>query len=272
MPELPEVETIKRDLEARLPGLTIQRVDVLDQRVIRGLSKTAFVRMLRGQKIGRIKRRGKALIFCFEGKPFSLVVQLMMTGQLIYTAVPSTIKATKVVFTLSNEHTLLYNDQRLFGRLQILEDEARLPYFARLGPEPLGANFTLAWLQIQLRRYRTAIKVLLLNHQFIAGIGNIYASEILFAARIAPDRPAQSLTTADMRRLYAAIRMVLQSAISLRGTSMNTYRDAAGEKGAFSSRIQVYQRSGEPCPVCRRPIEKKNLNGRSTFFCPHCQK
>ena len=272
MPELPEVETICRDLNACLPGLTVSAVKVFDDRVVRGCAAAAFSRRLKGRTFVGIERRGKALILYFAETPFSLVVQLMMTGQLIYAQPGPAGKVTKVAIALSNGNRLLYNDQRLFGRLQLVDDLAAFPYFQKLGIEPLSADFSAAWLTAQLPRHKTAVKTLLLNHQFVAGIGNIYAAEILFVARINPLRSAADLTAAEVKRLFSAIGTVLSAAIEQRGTSVNTYRDAAGEKGRYVAQLQVYGREGEACRCCHQPVQRIMLSGRSTFFCRHCQK
>jgi len=272
MPELPEVETIRRDLDKRIKGLEIVKVEILDRRVVRHRTEIEFVRHLAGKKFTGVLRRGKALIFNFEGTAPHLVVQLMMTGQFLLTASPTKVKATKVVFTLSNDQYLIYNDHRLFGRLQVVEDLATFPYLMKLGPEPLGSGFSSAWLAKNVLLHRTAIKKLLLDHHFVAGIGNIYASEILFAAGILPQRPANSLSAKEAARLHHSVREVLKLAVQHRGTSMNTYRDADGQEGQFLSFLKVYGREGEACSDCRRLIKKEVMSGRSTFFCETCQQ
>jgi len=272
MPELPEVETIVRDLSKKATGLTITGLRTRDGRVIRQKSISQFSRRLKDRSIESISRRGKAIIIQLgEGHGF-LVVQLMMTGQLIYSASGTFGRDTKVIFKLSNGACLHYNDYRTFGRLQVVRELKEIPYFGRLGPEPLENDFTAAWLRKELPKRRTLIKPLLLNYTFVAGIGNIYASEILFASRIDPRRPAASLGRAEITALHRNIRGILKKAIHFRGTSMNTYRDAAGEKGRFLARIHVYGRENEQCRSCRARVVREFQAGRSTFYCPHCQR
>lgn len=271
MPELPEVETIRRDLADRIVGARIEEVEVLDRRVIRGQTPDQFAAGLRGARIQAVERRGKALILVLEDRGF-LVVQLMMTGQMIFRADSAPEKASKIIFTLSNQGRIYYNDQRLFGRLQAVRVLAEVGYFRDIGPEPLSLEFTPQALQERLAGRRTPIKPLLLDHRVVAGIGNIYASEILYASRIDPRRAALTLVPRDVRALHAAVVAVLSEAVALRGTSMRDYRDAQGEKGLFKTRIKVYAREGETCPRCRTGIERIIQNQRSTFFCPRCQR
>jgi formamidopyrimidine-DNA glycosylase len=150
--------------------------------------------------------------------------------------------------------------------------EAWRAWEARLGVEPLGTQFTAKWLREEAARSRVAIKVWLMDQRHVVGVGNIYASEALFRAKLDPRRPAHTLTAAEARRLHDAVRAVLQDAIHFRGTTLIDYRDASGERGGFAERLKVYGRAGEPCPVCGTPIERIVQGGRSTFFCPRCQK
>ncbi len=270
MPELPEVETVRRDLEAVIVGLKIDRITVLDPRVIR-MPQDTFVRRLTGQKVTRVLRRGKVLLLEMSGR--WLLVQLMMTGQLIAgprgRLVPS--PETRIIFDLSKGSRLFYNDQRLFGRLQVVEDPQDLPHLQNMGPEPLERDFSLAILRKALKSRRVAVKTLLMDHRVIAGIGNIYASEILFRAGISPVRKALDLTASEISRLHKAIRKVLKEAVLLRGTSMRNYRDGRGEEGKYLKIIKVYGRDGEPCRVCGKAIKRIVQAQRSTFYCPGCQ-
>lgn len=272
MPELPEVETIRRDLNRQILNYTIQDVRFFDTRVIRDISPQAFRKILLGRTIDQIHRRGKALIFQLNPKPVFFVVQLMMTGQLVLRKKMRREPATKVVFVLSNGRYLHYNDQRVFGRLQVVADLETMKYFRNLGPEPLSKGFTAQKLAEFVRTRRRAIKNVLLDHTTVAGIGNIYAAEILFAAGIDPRRPAAGLESREISRLYRAIKQILRQAVSLRGSSVNTYRDAAGQKGSFINYIKVYDRTGQACPRCHNPVSRIVQAGRSTFFCEGCQK
>ena len=271
MPELPEVETIKRDLTKDLLGHTITGVCVYDDRVIRGARAQDFVTGIKGCTVKAIERRGKAIIMALSSGKF-LVIQVMMTGQLVFSPAFAATRMTKITFSLSNGRYLHYNDQRLFGRLQIVDDPGEIPYLQTIGPEPLSREFQVDWLRHQLKKRSLPIKTLLLNPQFVAGIGNIYASEILFVSKINPRRPARRVKPDEIKRLHQAIIDVLKEAIRWRGTSMRNYRDGNGQKGGFLNRIKVYGRENAHCPSCRSPIAKIVLNGRSTFFCKQCQR
>ncbi len=273
MPELPEVETIKRDLEKRIIGLTIEEVIIADMRVVKDLSKNVFVKRTKGKIIKDVTRRAKALVISFEPQGF-LIVQLRMTGQLIYESKSSVSKQSsvrKVTFKLSDGSSLYYNDQRTLGWLiyaKSLEDDS---YLNQVGPEPLGDDFTKKWLASQLKRRTAPIKTLLMNQNFLAGIGNIYASEILFDAGIHPERLSKNLHLNEVNQLHKSIRSILNKAIKARGTSMRDYRDSSGEKGKFLNRIKVYGRDQEECFVCHSEIKRIVQAGRSTFFCENCQ-
>ena len=271
MPELPEVEIIKRDLLKGLLGRRIEKVTVYDERVIRGCPQADFISSLSGRSVEAITRRGKAIIFRLSSSQY-LVIQVMMTGQLIFSARPQPMRMTRITFRLSNDRYLNYNDQRLFGRLQIVERLEEIPYLHTMGPEPFSRGFAVEWLTNQLRKRSIPIKTLLLNPQVVAGIGNIYASEILFASGINPNRPAKTVKPKEIKRLHQATIDVLQEAIRWRGTSLRNYRDGKGRKGRFINRIKVYGRDKELCYCCQTPIQKVVLSGRSTFFCGKCQR
>lgn len=270
MPELPEVETIARDLRRKILNQKIADITVYDNRVIRQPAQE-FTRALKGRRFTRIARRGKALILELDNGRY-FVVQLMMTGQLIDAARPRQDKLTRISLHLSGGRYLYYNDQRLFGRLQVVGDLQTIPYFRKLGPEPLTNGFSVPWLTERLKERKVPIKALLMDHTFVAGIGNIYASEILFRSRINPQRPAHRLNKEEIALLHTATRKILAEAIRWRGTSMNNYRDANGEKGGFISRIKVYGRESENCSRCKTTLAKILQRGRSTFYCPECQR
>jgi formamidopyrimidine-DNA glycosylase len=273
MPELPEVETIKRDLAQRVKGLRIDAVDIYDGRVVRHIDQKKFVRSLVGRTIQDIQRRGKAIIIVLEPSGF-LMVMPKMTGQLVIgTNLKETeqCKETKVVFKLSNGQYLNYNDQRLFGVVLFTERLEDVPYLQRIGREPLENNFKEDWFGHQLKRRTAPIKTLLLNQSILAGIGNIYASEILHAAGIHPRKHANRLKEKEVQSLCRFTVKILRSAIKERGTSMRNYRDSYGQKGNFINRIQVYGRQDQPCYRCGTVIQRFVQAGRSTFFCPACQ-
>jgi len=270
MPELPEVETIARDLRGKIFRQKIEDIGVYDARVIRQPVKE-FTRALKGRRFTQIARRGKALVIKLDNRHY-FIIQLMMTGQLIDSPRPRQDKLTRISLHLSGGRYLHYNDQRLFGRLQVVDDLKQVPYFQKLGPEPLGGQFSVPWLAQNLQKRKISIKTLLMDHTFVAGIGNIYASEILFQSRINPRRPACRLKEEEIKKLHAATRKVLAEAIRWRGTSLNNYRDTYGEKGGFMDRIKVYGRESEKCSRCKTPLSKILQHSRSTFYCPTCQR
>ena len=271
MPELPEVETIRRDLLREIRGTVFEEIMILDARVIRGIAPDEFVRQLVGRKIRDIGRRGKAILFDLGNA--CLIVQPMMTGQLVVHLTSSTpgVEEARIVFRLSKNKTLVYNDQRLFGRLALVGKPDEHSYVRSLGPEPLSAEFTTEILRAQLRQRRSAVKVVLMDGKCVAGIGNIYASEILFSARISPKRRASALKTTEVERLWLAIRGILADAVRLRGTSMRNYRDGRGVEGKYLKIIKVYGREGGPCRNCGSLIKRIVQSQRSTFYCSKCQ-
>lgn len=272
MPELPEVETIARDLKAKITGFKIEEVQVLDPRVIRHVRPDDFVRRLKGRVIASVSRRGKAIIIRFFDSADQWIVQLGMTGQMIVSGDPAPSRGTKVTLRLSNNSALHYNDYRMFGRLQIVGDLKEISYFKKIGPEPLEKKFSVSWLSGALKKHNSPIKPLLLNQNFVAGIGNIYASEILFESGIHPSRKASDLKDKEIALLHAATRKILKMAVRLRGSSVNTYRDANGQKGKFVNRIRVYGRENESCLICGTALVREMQGGRSTFYCGKCQK
>lgn len=272
MPELPEVETVKRDLTLSVLGQKIDAVRVVDARVIRGIAPNPFKSRLKGRMIRDISRRGKAIILSLD-QGYYLIVQLMMTGQLVYlkTLPDVLLKETKVIFTLSNGSHLIYNDQRLFGRLSLISDLNDFKHFSLLGPEPFDQTFNSKYIREKFKQKSVAVKSVLLDHTFVAGIGNIYAAEILFRSQVDPRRRASSLKRTEINRLHQIIVEVLKEAIKYRGSSMRNYRDGQGQKGRFNERIKVYAREDEPCTSCSAPIVRIVQGGRSTFYCRNCQ-
>ncbi len=271
MPELPEVETIKEDLKKKILNTCITKVEVYDSRVIRNCSLRIFNQSIKNKLISQVLRRGKAMIFKFNDGVGYLVIQPMMTGQLILAKKNVTTKFTKLTFELSNDQYLHYNDQRLFGRIQVVSDLKEIKYFCTLGPDPLSEDFHIEWLEGELKKRTMPIKSLLMNQNIISGIGNIYASEILFRSGINPRRPALSLNKKEITALYRATQAILKEAIRFRGTSMMNYRDGKGHRGRFLDRIKVYGRENEHCFRCEGLIQRLVLSGRSTFYCQNCQ-
>lgn len=242
-----------------------------------------------GRRLERIGRRGKLLIVDLEGGSH-LLVHLMMTGQLVVVGHGNTLFAgghptrsmleqmpnstTRVVFGLDGDRTLYFNDQRKFGRIRLVDDDGLRsdPFLARLGPEPLGDDFTLDGFRAQLARHaRAPVKAVLLDQTVVAGIGNIYADESLHLGRVHPARHAGGLTPAESRRLHHAVRTTLGHAIEHGGTSFAAYVNEARGREGFLERARVFHRQGLPCKVCGTTIERIRVAGRGTNFCPHCQ-
>ncbi len=266
MPELPEVETIKSDLGKTIQGKKIIEVLIHESRVIREPTAAKFKHGLEGQTIKNILRRAKVLILeLSSGK--SLVIHLKMTGQLVY---PGGGKKSRLVFKFSDGKSMDFNDQRLFAELRLLDDWRSLKFIKELGPEPF--DLTPEEFKTRLGSKKTRIKPLLLDQTFISGIGNIYAAEVLFRAKINPGRCANSLTDKEKDLLLTAIKEVLREAIKSGGSSVDDYVRLSGEKGDYLRHHRVYARDGQPCFICRMPIKRIVLGGRGTFFCPKCQK
>lgn len=265
MPELPEVETIKRELEKSVIGKKITEVCVHHSLVIRQPSVEKFKKELAGATIKNVLRKAKLLIFGLSNGKF-LAVHLKMTGQLVY---PGDGKKSRVTFHLSDGKNLDFNDQRLFGELRLVDDWRSLKFIQGLGPEPFDLN--LEQFKEMLAAKKAKIKPLLMNQNFISGIGNLYAAESLFRAKIHPQRPAQSLSDKEKELLFKETKDVLTEAISYGGSSVDNYVRLSGEKGNYVSRHKVYNREGKPCIRCKTPIKRIALGGRGTYFCPKCQ-
>ncbi|MBF7083925.1 bifunctional DNA-formamidopyrimidine glycosylase/DNA-(apurinic or apyrimidinic site) lyase [Desulfallas sp. Bu1-1] len=274
MPELPEVETIKKTLEKKIAGLTISGVDVNLPKVIRSPSPDEFITEVTGKKIIRLRRRGKYLLIFLSGDKL-LVVHLRMTGRLVYTdAKEPPPRHTHVIFRLSNGNELRFTDMRQFGTIQLssTKDLNKVKGLKDLGPEPLEREFSRDFLRRELKRKRTRIKPLLLDQTFVAGLGNIYVDEALHRARLHPERLACTLSPREIANLYHAIVEVLQEGIENRGTSMRDYVDGDGRAGSYQELLQVYNREGEKCRRCGSTIERIKVGGRSSYYCPACQK
>jgi len=266
MPELPEVETIKRELEKSVTGKTIRRVIINNPRIIREPSPEKFARGLQGKTITKILRRAKVLILELSGGN-ALVMHLKMTGQLVY---PGNGKGSRVSFEFSDSSILDFNDNRLFAELRLLDDWKDLKFIRELGPEPF--DITQEQFSALLSPRTTKIKVLLMDQTVISGIGNLYAAEMLFAARIDPRRPAKSLSGGEKERLFKAMREVLTQAIQYKGSSVDNYVQLSGKPGGYVPYHRVYGREGKSCPGCEGKVKRIALGGRGTYFCPSCQK
>lgn len=286
MPELPEVETIRRDLTKKLVGLKITDIRIELPRVVKN-KMPDFKKNLVGNRIAGIGRIGKLLIFHPEKGERKLLVHLKMTGQLIYEKGGQVIagghsdqkkelclpcRHTRVIFHFADGARLYFNDLRTFGYLK-LADEAEIARIrAGYGPEPLGKEFTPEVFRQALKRRKTSVKAVLLDQAVVAGLGNIYVDEILFRARLRPGRSAASLKKAEIERIFRAIKPVLNAAIRYRGTTFNNYRDADGKRGDFVKRLMVYGQADEKCKQCGGLVIKTKVAGRGTHYCPRCQK
>lgn len=274
MPELPEVETVRRQLEPVLKGRTIVRVKVIDPLVVVPASPATFQRKIKGQTICEVGRRGKYLR-CGLKSGRILVIHLRMTGRLThmdasYDAAER--RHLRLFFFLDDGTGLAFHDQRRFGKALIISPEEAESYWGRLGPEPLERSFNALRLKEILNSRKRPVKSLLLDQSLIAGIGNIYADEALFRARIHPLRPAAAVSDEESGRLARAIKDTLRNAIALEGSSIDTYRTVRGGRGRFQDTFQVHRRAGEPCPGCGATVEKIKVGGRGTYFCPGCQR
>ncbi len=273
MPELPEVETIRRDLLPQVIGRTITRVRVLpgSERIVKNVSARALARRLDGRCIDDLTRRGKYLLLRLDGDrpPLYLAVHLRMTGSLLYRHASDPADGyVRAVISLDDGSELRYADLRKLGQIWVVESPKAI---GALGPEPLEPDFTVAKLCDALSHRRAPIKSVLLDQRAIAGLGNIYTDEALFAAKIHPLRLANSLSDAEVRRLHRAIRRVLNDALDNRGSSFRDYVDAAGREGRHHLQVKVFRRTGQACYVCGTKIARIKVGGRSTHFCPHCQ-
>jgi formamidopyrimidine-DNA glycosylase len=271
VPELPEVETIRRDLLSRVVGRSFTGVHVLPgaERIVRWPSPAEFARGLLGRRIEDVSRRGKYLLFrLFDGR--YLVMHLRMTGAILHRLKEAPEDPyLRICFSLDDSSELRYTDLRKLGSMWLVEEPG--PIVGKLGPDALEG---LTWRTLRsLTDGRTAsIKAVLMDQQALAGLGNIYSEEALFMVGIHPRRPAKSLTAEELRRLHKAIGEVLLEAMGHRGSSFRDYVDAEGRAGQHQWHVKVYRRTGERCYNCGTLIERIKVSGRSTHFCPRCQR
>jgi formamidopyrimidine-DNA glycosylase len=280
MPELPEAETIRCQLEDEIVGKTIRRVELHDPRVARNhKSGSHLASMVEGRRIESVGRRGKAPLLFLDGRrPVILIFRLGMTGLLRVVRAKTAIEGTAVAsLALSGGSDLRFLDQRRFGSMVARpgSDVDATPEFEHYGPEPLSEEFTLGYLEAAFSRRRAKLEIVLMDQSVIAGIGKIYADEICFRAGLRPGRRACGLTGPMRKRLWHATREVLSEGIACRGSSARdeTYLDVYGMPGSFQDRICVYQRTKEPCRACGSPIRRTRIpGGRGMHWCPECQK
>lgn len=273
MPELPEVETIRRTLVQHVRDLQIKEILLYWPAAACGWDGRDFAALITGRRILDVERRGKYLLILLD-EDLTMIAHMRMTGRLSY--YPDRWEADKhthVVFRLDRGE-LHFSDVRKFGRLQVVSTPLRFeePALSKLGPEPLDVDFTPAVLQTRFEKKKGTLKGVLLDQTVLAGLGNIYADESLFLAGLSPERRADSLCEAEIAKLHQAIQKVLQAGIAAQGTSFRDYRDANGNKGSFQEALQVYGRGGKPCPACGHALTRIRLAGRSTVYCENCQK
>ena len=291
MPELPEVETIKNDLKQKILRKKIEKVDLKLKKTVKSPVRN-FVLDLEGNKFTNIKRRGKLLIFNLSQKNKYLLIHLRMTGQLIYqkdkeitagghsdngknnnAIIDLPNKHTRIIFHFSDESQLFFNDLRRFGVAKIINKKELRKITDDFGVEPLEKDFSLKIFKDLIENKNGNAKAFLLSQKYIAGIGNIYADEILFEAKVLPGRKINSLDVKEIKKIYQAIKKILKKAIKYRGTTFYSYIDARGQKGNFTKFLKVYKQEKKKCLRCKKGIiQKTKIAGRGTRYCNKCQK
>jgi formamidopyrimidine-DNA glycosylase len=273
MPELPEVETVRLQLEPALVGRRFERVSIDDPRLVRPYEPAEVAAELEGELVAAVERRGKYLIVRFESGRV-LLIHLRMTGSLLRTpsgSLPDD-PHRRAVVNLDDGSDVAYRDVRRFGTWLLLEPGEAEPYLAaRVGDEPLDALFTAARLGERLAGRRTTLKAALLDQRTLAGMGNIYVDEALWRARLNPLRPAAGLDRNELRRLHRGIRAALEHGLARQGSTLRDYRLPDGSGGSMQHEFRVYGRREEPCDRCGTPISRTQVAGRTTWFCPTCQ-
>jgi len=272
MPELPEVETVRRRLEPVLTGRRFERVEISDPRLVRPYEPDEVAAELQGERVASVERRGKYLILRFETDRV-LLIHLRMTGSLRHSSAGlDDDPHRRALVRLDDGSDVAYRDVRRFGTWLLLEPGELDAYLApRLGEEPLDAPFTAARLGQLLARRRAPVKAALLDQRTLAGMGNIYVDEALWRAKIHPLRPAESLEPNELRRLHRAVRTSLEHGLARQGSTLRDYKLPDGGSGSMQHEFKVYGRGGEPCDRCGTPIAKIRVAGRGTWFCPTCQ-
>jgi formamidopyrimidine-DNA glycosylase len=272
VPELPEVETVRAQLEPVLTGRRFERVEIRDPRLVRPYEPAEVAAELEGERVAAVERRGKYLIVRFESDRV-LLIHLRMTGSLRHSGAGlDEDPHRRAVVRLDDGSDVAYRDVRRFGTWLVLEPGELAPYLAtRVGDEPLDALFTAARLGERLAKRRAPIKAALLDQRTLAGMGNIYVDEALWRSRLNPLRPAESLDRKELQRLHKAIRATLEAGIARQGSTLRDYALPDGGSGSMQDEFKVYGRGGEPCDRCGTPIAKTRVGGRGTWFCPTCQ-
>jgi formamidopyrimidine-DNA glycosylase len=281
MPELPEVETVARDLRPRILGATVSGARCTWARTLRTHAPEAFAAAVTGRRVEAVGRRAKLIVVELSGAA-ALTIHLKMTGQLFVVVGDAPVDPyVRLVLELADGREVRFRDIRKFGKIglyardpvtgELVTEVGGTAVFGAFGPEPLDDAFTVREFRRRLRRRSGRLKPLLLDQSFVAGVGNIYADEALWAARLHPLRPVATLRPPDERRLYLSLRTILAEAVERRGSSIDDYTAPDGD-GSMQERLQVYQRTGEPCPRCGRPVKRIVIGARSTHFCSWCQR
>ena len=271
MPELPEVQTVLSTLEHLIAGKEISQIDILWDNILENVENEEFITSLVGKSFQQFNRKGKYLIFQIEDE--TLISHLRMEGKFYYFEKEETPnKHTHIVFRFSDGSSLHYHDIRKFGRMYLYHHEEEWKALQLLGKEPWDESLTVAYLKQKIAKRKINVKQLLLDQSIIAGIGNIYASEILFRAKIHPLTLARKLKDSELQSLMDCTRFILEEAIAQGGTTVRSYTSSLGVSGKFQLFLFVYQREGELCKICGSKINRIIQNGRSSFYCPTCQK
>jgi formamidopyrimidine-DNA glycosylase len=274
MPELPEVQTVVSGLNDILKGKTIKNTIIYDNTVVGYPDNDDFIQLSEGKKIKSLDRRGKYIIINFVDSQYRLIIHLRMSGKLLYKERnENREKHTHVVFEFEDNTDLRFNNVRKFGRMYIVNNDSlnEAGNLINLGIEPLSNEFTIELFKKMLKNHKAMIKPLLMNQEFIAGIGNIYADEALFLSGIRPDRKSNELTDKEIRDLHKQIIKILKKGIKMGGTSISDYVNALGKTGDFQHELNVYNNEGKECVKCGEKIQKEKFSGRSARFCPNCQ-
>jgi formamidopyrimidine-DNA glycosylase len=275
VPELPEVETIVRQIAPRLEGRRITRAELKKTDVLREVSKPRLIRTLRGNTIEQVYRRAKHIVFRLSSG-HRMIIQPRMTGSVIAydrRLKRHELKYAVLICSLSHKRTFVYRDVRRLGTIWLLDERGWQAYTARIGPEPLDETFTPFVFADRLSKTRTAVKKAIMDQRRIAGVGNIYANEALFDARLNPSKPTNKLSHDEFARLHTAIVDVLQRALASSGTTLRDYRTGTGERGRFQFELRVYGRNGEKCVECGTALVMTHeIDLRQTTFCRKCQR
>ncbi|OLC11617.1 MAG: DNA-formamidopyrimidine glycosylase [Gemmatimonadetes bacterium 13_1_40CM_66_11] len=275
MPELPEVETIVREIAPRLEGCRIARIELRKTDVLRHVSKGRLIKTLRGTTIEQVYRRAKHAVFRLSSG-HRMIIQPRMTGSLLVYERRLTrdeLKYAVLICTLSDGRKFVYRDVRRLGTIWLLDEEGWIAYTGRIGPEPLEETFTPFVFADRLKGTRTAVKKAIMDQRRLAGVGNIYANEALFDAKLNPSKPTHKLSLEEFARLHAAIVDVLQRALASSGTTLRDYRTGRGERGRFQFELRVYGRGGEKCVQCGTRLTMTHaIDLRATTFCRRCQR